>query len=64
MPLNHDGKYATFKQWPDLGGHIRKGGKSEIVAFRKIQPIEEELEDGTKIVNWHIKISPLSIIFL
>ena len=48
MILKHDGEYATFKQWQSLGGHVRKGEKSEIVVFWKIQPIEEEKEDGTK----------------
>lgn len=51
MLLKHKGEYATFKQWQDLGGHIRKGEKSEIVVFWKIQPIEEEQEDGTKITR-------------
>lgn len=51
MLLKHEGEYATFKQWQDLGGHIRKGEKSEIVVFWKIQPIEEEQEDGTKITK-------------
>lgn len=51
MILKHDGEYATFKQWSDLGGHVRKGEKSEIVCFWKIQPIEEEKEDGTKEVK-------------
>lgn len=51
MLLKFDGEYATFKQWADLGGHIRKGEKSEMVVFWKIQPIEEEQEDGTKVVK-------------
>lgn len=51
MILKHEGEYATFKQWADLGGHVRKGEKSEIVCFWKIQPIEEEQEDGTKITR-------------
>lgn len=51
MLLKHEGEYATFKQWSDLGGHVRKGEKSEIVVFWKIQPIEEEKEDGTKVVK-------------
>ncbi len=51
MLLKHDGEYATFKQWQDLGGHVRKGEKSEIVVFWKIQPIEEVKEDGTKEVK-------------
>ena len=51
MLLKHEGEYATFKKWADLGGHVRKGEKSEMVCFWKIQPIEEEQEDGTKIVK-------------
>lgn len=51
MILKHEGEYATFKQWADLGGHVRKGEKSEMVCFWKIQPIEEEQEDGTKVVK-------------
>ena len=41
MMLKHTGEYATFKQWSDLGGHIRKGEKSEIVVFWKILEKEE-----------------------
>lgn len=48
MLLKHKGEYATFKQWQELGGHIRKGEKSEIIVFWKIYPIEEVQEDGTK----------------
>lgn len=51
MLLKFNGEYATFKQWADLGGHVRKGEKSEMVCFWKIQPIEEEQEDGTKITK-------------
>lgn len=51
MLLKFDGEYATFKQWQDLGGHVRKGEKSEIVCFWKIQPVEEEQKDGTKVVK-------------
>lgn len=51
MLLKHEGEYATFKQWQDLGGHVRKGEKSEIIVFWKIQPVEEEQEDGTKITR-------------
>lgn len=55
MLLQHEGEYATFKQWQDLGGHVRKGAKAEIVVFWKIQPVEEEMEDGTKEVK-HIPL--------
>lgn len=47
MLLKYDGEYASFKQWQDLGGHVRRGEKSEMVVFWKIQPVEEEREDGT-----------------
>lgn len=49
MLLQHSGEYATFKQWNEAGGHIKNGAKSEIVSFWKIQLIEEEEEDGTKV---------------
>ena len=45
MLLLHTGEYATFKQWADLGGHVRKGEKSEIVVFWKI--LEKEETDKT-----------------
>ena len=49
MILKHGGEYATFKQWSDLGGKIRKGEKSEVVVFWKIQQIEEINENGEKV---------------
>lgn len=49
MLLLHSGEYATFKQWKEVGGRIRKGEKAEIVTFWKLQMIEEEEEDGTKV---------------
>lgn len=51
MLLKYAGSYGTFKQWQELGGHIRKGEHSEIVVFWKIQPIEEIKEDGTKTIK-------------
>lgn len=51
MMLKHQGEYATFNQWKSLGGTIKKGSKSEIVVFWKVLPVEEEQEDGTKIVK-------------
>lgn len=45
MLLQHSGEYATFKQWQDLGGHVRKGEKSEIVVFWKIFENEETNPD-------------------
>lgn len=50
--LKHSGSYATFKQWSDLGGHIKKGEKSEIVVFWKIYQKEETNEEtGEKEVR-------------
>lgn len=51
MLLSKTGEYASFKQWTELGGHIKKGEKAEIVTFCKIQPIEEENEDGEKVIK-------------
>ena len=51
MLLKYDGEYASFKQWKDLGGHIRKGEKSEMVVFWKMYPIKEKQEDGTEIIK-------------
>lgn len=45
MLLKHDGEYATYKQWSDMGGKVRKGEKSEIVVFWKIIE-KEEVKDG------------------
>lgn len=41
MLLQHDGEYATYKQWSELGGKVRKGEKSEMVVFWKILNVEE-----------------------
>ena len=45
MILMHDGEYATYKQWSELGGKVKKGEKSEIVVFWKIFQTEE-VKDG------------------
>lgn len=49
MLLKYDGEYATFKQWQELGGHVRKDEKSEIVVFWKMLPVEEENKEGEKV---------------
>ncbi len=51
MLLPKQGSWATFKQWSDLGGKIKKGEKSSLVVFWKVLPIEEVKEDGTKEVK-------------
>lgn len=49
MLLKHADAYLSWKQIQELGGKVKKGAKSEIVTFWKILPIEEELDDGTKV---------------
>lgn len=44
--LGQSGAWATYKQWQELGGHIRKGEKASFVTFWKIQQVEETNEDG------------------
>ena len=46
MLLKHRGEYASFKQWQELGGKVRKGEKSEIVVFWKWLEVAETKEDG------------------
>lgn len=49
--LSHAGEYATFAQWTQLGGKIRKGAKSEIVIFWKwLEDVDiTEDEDGNEV---------------
>ena len=49
MILEHDGEYATYKQWSEIGGKVRKGEKSEIVVFWKIIQVEEQNKDGKTV---------------
>lgn len=44
--LLHEGEYATFKQWDQIGGKVKKGEKAEIVVFWKLQDKEEREENG------------------
>lgn len=44
--LGKSGEWATYKQWQELGGHIRKGEKASFVTFWKLQPYEETNADG------------------
>ena len=55
MLLKHNGEYASFKQWTELGGHIRKGEKSEIVVYWNIIDKEVTNKDGEKEVK-HIPL--------
>lgn len=51
--LEKPGEWATFKQWSDLGGKVKKGEKSRFVVFWKMLRVEETKDDGevtTKII--------------
>ncbi len=51
MLLQHNGEYATFKQWQELGGKVRKGEKAEVIVFWRVLPVEEAQDDGTKEIK-------------
>lgn len=48
MLLENAGEYATFKQWHDIGGFIKKGAKAEIVVFWKIYEDKKTDNDGNE----------------
>lgn len=51
MLLSKAGEYASFKQWKDLGGKIRKGAKAEIVTFWKMLEVVEEDSNNEQIIK-------------
>lgn len=55
MLLSKSGEYATYKQWQQVGGRVKKGEKSEIVVFWKLNEIQEKTETG-ELVNRTIPI--------
>ena len=44
--LSRAGEYATFKQWDQIGGKVKKGERAEIVVFWKIKEASEKNENG------------------
>jgi len=44
--LIHSGEYATFRQWDQVGGKVRKGEKAEFVVFWKLKEVEERTDSG------------------
>ena len=44
--LSRGGEYATFRQWNQIGGRVRKGEKAEIVVFWKLKDVEERDDVG------------------
>lgn len=51
MLLGKSGEWASFKQWSDLGGHVKKGEKASIAVFWKINLYQEQNEDGEMITK-------------
>ena len=49
--LKHEGAYATYKQWQEKGGQVRKGEKSEMVVFWKFLKTKEKDEDGEEKIK-------------
>lgn len=49
--LIHEGEYATYNQWQQLGGKIKKGEKAEFVVFWKMQEEIRKDEDGKEYVK-------------
>lgn len=46
--LQHDGEYASYRQWKALGGHVKAGSKAETVVFWKFEdeaPVQKSTGD-------------------
>ena len=47
MLLRHSGEYASYKQWLEAGGVVKKGAESEIVVFWKFPVlVDKNLDSG------------------
>lgn len=51
MLLRHEGEYATFKQWHQIGGRVKKGEKAEMIVFWKLQDVEEKSDGDERKVK-------------
>ncbi len=49
--LMNSGEYATFRQWDQIGGRVKKGSKAEMVVFWKIQDVQEKAESGELVTK-------------
>lgn len=58
MLLSKPGEYASFKQWQDLGGKIKKGAKAEIVVFWKWLEYEKDKKTENEEEEKEIKKIP------
>lgn len=50
MLLRHSGEYASYKQWQECGGQVKKGEKAEVVVFWKPTQVKEE-KDGEETIR-------------
>ena len=46
MLLRHPGEYASYKQWVEAGGTIRKGAEGEVVVFWKFPVLDDKNLDS------------------
>ena len=49
--LEHDGEYATMRQWNEIGGRVKKGSKAEMVVFWKLQNRQEKNDTGELVIK-------------
>lgn len=49
--LEHDGEYATMRQWNEIGGRVKKGSKAEMVVFWKLQDRQEKNDTGELVIK-------------
>lgn len=54
MLLSKAGEYATFNQWKDLGGKIKKGSKAEMVVFWKILEQTKIDEETNELIKYGV----------
>ena len=49
--LEHEGEYATMRQWNEIGGRVKKGSKAEMVVFWKLQDRQEKNDTGELVIK-------------
>ena len=64
MLLGQAGEYLTFNQCKKEGGTIKKGAKARMVCFWKMLPVEQEDENGKKVLDKNGKPKTKTIPYL
>lgn len=49
--LGRPGEYATFRQWSEIGGKVKKGSKASTIVFWKMDGKLEENDAGEEVVK-------------